>query len=306
MKLNVIAILFLLQVSYAYPQAHPDAIVKQRQLQKLWDFKESKAGHMYDVKHYELDLNVNPAVYGISGTVSTLFEMKESSNMVSFDLRGNMVVDSIKMDNLLLSYVHSDHIIQVTLPQMYNPSDLVSLSISYHGEPQSNGFGAFEQTTHNGSPVIWTLSEPYGAYTWWPCKQTLVDKADSVDIIVTTTLGNKVASNGVLVNTETLGNNVTYHWKHRHFIATYLIAIAVTNYDELQIEVPVPGQDPIQIIDYYYPESSGSWIANQQNVVNAMTAFNELFILYPFADEKYGHAQFGWGGGMEHQTLMFY
>ncbi len=27
--------------------------------------------------------------------------------------------------------------------------------------------------------------------------------------------------------------------------------------------------------------------------------------MYPFADEKYGHAQFGWGGGMEHQTMSF-
>jgi hypothetical protein len=26
---------------------------------------------------------------------------------------------------------------------------------------------------------------------------------------------------------------------------------------------------------------------------------------YPFASEKYGHAQFGWSGGMEHQTMSF-
>jgi len=25
----------------------------------------------------------------------------------------------------------------------------------------------------------------------------------------------------------------------------------------------------------------------------------------PFNKEKYGHAQFGWGGGMEHQTMSF-
>jgi aminopeptidase N len=28
-------------------------------------------------------------------------------------------------------------------------------------------------------------------------------------------------------------------------------------------------------------------------------------MLYPYANEKYGHAQFGWGGGMEHQTMSF-
>jgi hypothetical protein len=30
-----------------------------------------------------------------------------------------------------------------------------------------------------------------------------------------------------------------------------------------------------------------------------------LFITYPFHEEKYGHAQWGWGGGEEHQTMSF-
>jgi hypothetical protein len=33
--------------------------------------------------------------------------------------------------------------------------------------------------------------------------------------------------------------------------------------------------------------------------------FDSLFIPYPFMNEKYGHAQFNWGGGMEHQTISF-
>lgn len=43
--------------------------------------------------------------------------------------------------------------------------------------------------------------------------------------------------------------------------------------------------------------------ANAGDVVGQMTLYSQLFGLYPFADEKYGHAQFGWGGGMEHQTI---
>jgi hypothetical protein len=33
--------------------------------------------------------------------------------------------------------------------------------------------------------------------------------------------------------------------------------------------------------------------------------FDSLFGVYPFKKEKYGHAQWGWGGGMEHQTMSF-
>jgi hypothetical protein len=31
--------------------------------------------------------------------------------------------------------------------------------------------------------------------------------------------------------------------------------------------------------------------------------FSQNLELYPFV-KKYGHAQFGWGGGMEHQTCV--
>ena len=32
---------------------------------------------------------------------------------------------------------------------------------------------------HGGTPIIYTLSEPFGASDWWPCKQDLKDKVDS-------------------------------------------------------------------------------------------------------------------------------
>jgi len=80
---------------------------------------------------------------------------------------------------------------------------LDSVSIFYKGVPPNNGFGSFETTTHAGTPVLWTLSEPYGSRDWWPCKNGLDDKADSIDILVTTPSQYKAASNGMLQN-ETL------------------------------------------------------------------------------------------------------
>lgn len=305
MKTKLAILMLLMLNSFVWAQERSDALIKQRSLQKLRDFKETKAGGMYDVKHYKLDLKINPSVYGISGVVTTTFQMESSSNKITFDLLNNMIVDSVVFNNQVVSFTHSTDEIEITLPVTLNANDLSSVSVAYHGEPQSDGFGAFEQSTHNGNPIIWTLSEPYGAYTWWPCKQSLLDKADSIDVIVNTLDGNKVASNGVLVATENTEMGVAYHWKHKHPIATYLIAVAVTNYEELVTEVPVDGKASIKILDYYYPEYSSQWVANQQNVVNAMKAYNSLFITYPFADEKYGHAQFGWGGGMEHQTMSF-
>jgi aminopeptidase N len=63
--------------------------------------------------------------------------------------------------------------------------------------------------------------------------------------------------------------------------------------------------NPFEIVNYVYPEN----LTNAQNstgiTVDIMNLYSNLFEEYPFANEKYGHAQFGWGGGMEHTTVSF-
>ena len=120
--------------------------------------------------------------------------------------------------------------LQINFSSTLNALD--SVTVYYHGMPPSTGFGSFVQSTHgpNNVPIILTLSEPYGASDWWPCKNTLTDKADSIDTYITIPPGNKAASNGLLKEIIPTDTNFTYHWKHRHPIAAYLVAQAVTYY----------------------------------------------------------------------------
>ena len=154
-------------------------------------------------------------------------------------------------------------------------------------------------------PVIWSLSEPYGAKDWWPCKSTLDDKIDSIDMFVTTPSQFRVASNGLLVSETANGSNKTFHWKHRYPIATYLIAVAVTNYAVYSNYVPLSGNDQLQILNYVYPEDTALTQPQTLRAINFMQIFDSMYVSYPFIKEKYGHAEFGWGGGMEHQTMSF-
>jgi len=96
----------------------------------------------------------------------------------------------------------------------------------------------------------------------------------------------------------------TTHFKHRHPIPAYLIAFVVTNYEVYSHTVPNNG-NPFDIVNYVYPESLVTAQASTEITVDIMDVFINLFEEYPFADEKYGHAQFGWGGGMEHTTISF-
>lgn len=67
---------------------------------------------------------------------------------------------------------------------------------------------------------MWTLSEPYGAEDWWPCKNSLTDKADSIDIVITCPSGYRVGANGLLISETTVDDKITYYWKHRYPIAS--------------------------------------------------------------------------------------
>lgn len=265
----------------------------------------------YDVKYHRLEFNVNPTQAQISGDVTTYFEAKESMNLIHFDLADNMTVSQVLQRGNPLTFTqnNNDEVI-ITLPQVQNTGVLDSLTISYSGNPVSSGFGSFEVNTHSGKPVLWTLSEPYGAKGWWPCKQDLIDKIEEIDVYITSPRFNPdgdeyvAVSNGLEQSQTTNGSNKTTHYRHQYAIPAYLIAIAVTNYAVYAHQVPNNG-NPFEVVNYVYPENLASIQNSTPITVDIINLFSNLFEEYPFADEKYGHAQFGWGGGMEHTTVSF-
>ncbi|MBL0103769.1 MAG: hypothetical protein IPP51_08435 [Bacteroidetes bacterium] len=103
---------------------------------------------------------------------------------------------------------------------------------------------------------------------------------------------------------EQNGSTNTYQWKHRYPIAAYLVCLAVTDYAEYSHWVPY-GSDLLEVQNYVYPEDSAFAVTQTNQIVPIMQLYDTLFGIYPFQNEKYGHAQFNWGGGMEHQTITF-
>ncbi len=263
------------------------------------------ANYNFNVVYHRCEWTVDPAVNYIKGKVLTYFQPVNPTNQVEFDLSIVLTVDSILYHDSLLTFSHlAGDILQVNFPATLIAGSLDSLSIFYQGAPTTSGFGAFVQTNHSGTPVIWTLSEPYGAKEWWPCKQTLNDKIDSVDIIVTCPSAYRVAGNGLLVSETTSGTDKTFFWKHRYPIATYLVAFAVTNYSVYSDFVPL-GNDTLEILNYIYPENIGSAQPATAGTVPTMQLYDSIFTVYPFMKEKYGHAEIGGGASMEHQTMSF-
>jgi aminopeptidase N len=266
----------------------------------------------YDVKYYRLNLSANPAVRYIRGSVTTYFTPKINNfNTIHFNLRNNMSVDSVKYhgSHVLSHNFISPTLLQINLPASIQTSVLDSLTIYYQGAPINDGFGSFGMSTtscgglHN--KVMWTLSEPYGAKNWWPCKETLEDKADSIDMIVTCPVPYRVAGNGLLVDSINMIDSTKYHWKHRYPIPAYLVAFAIANYKSYSDRVYPPGDTPIEVLNYVYPCDSATVAQQTPNMTPMFLYFIEKFGAYPYKNEKYGHAQCGFGGGMEHSTMSF-
>lgn len=264
-------------------------------------------GLEYDLKYHRFEITIDPAVSYIKGSVTSYFNIvKPAVSQISFDLNCAMVADSVIYHGSSIVFSQTaNHTLNITLPAPLTLNQFDSVCVYYHGNPPAGeGFGSFIKSTHNGTPVIWTLSEPFGAKEWWPCKNDLSDKIDSVDMIVTTPQEYRAASNGMLLSETQQGLSKIYHWKHRYPIAAYLIAIAVTNYSVYSDYAPIDG-DSIEILNYVFPENLVDAQTHSPNVIPSMQLYDSLFAPYPYINERYGHAQFGWGGGMEHQTMTF-
>ena len=258
----------------------------------------------YDVVYHRLRFTVNPAQYNIQGNVTTYFRAITPMNTVTFDLSNQLTVSSVKQRNTTLAYTqNANNELVITLPQQQPTGILDSVTIVYQGAPPT-GNDSFATSTHSGTPILWTLSEPYGALDWWPCKQDLVDKADAIDVYITAPQQYTSVSNGLQVGQTTANGQKTTHFRHNYPIPAYLIAIAVTNY---QIYTQQAGTAPnnFPIVNYIYPESMATVQTQLAVTLPIMNLYESLFETYPFASEKYGHAQFGWGGGMEHTTVSF-
>jgi len=266
-----------------------------------------RTGGEIDVSYTRFFWEINPEVLFIKGSVTSYFSSKVSQlSEVNLELNSNMQIDSIKCRSELLEFdYYSPFQFKIFLSQVLEAGHKDSIQIFYHGVPeQGNGFGSFSKSEHDGVPIIWTLSEPFGAKDWWPGKNNLKDKIDSIDVIVKTPAAYRAASHGLLVSEYVEGEFRTCHWKHRYPIVSYLVAVAVTNYVEFTQYAVIDG-DSIPIVNYVYPEDSAQAAGDSQNTAEMIEILDSLLGAYPFAAEKYGHAQFSWGGGMEHQTMSF-
>ena len=260
----------------------------------------------YDVKYYDVFIRVNDTTEILYGHVGFLVEATTTGvSELQIDLHQAMTVDSVVGPGGALAFTHADDYVTLTLDHAYSTGEQVFFTVYYHGHPVEGGLQAMAFDTRSTGKVIASLSEPYFAHTWWPCKDLMEDKPDSMGIAIEVDTAFYVGSNGTLDSIVTASaNSHTFHYTERYPIATYLFSIAVSKYQVWhQYYYYNGGADSMLITNAVYPDQYSYSLPRWGIVPTAIQYFADAYGPYPFLNEKYGHSNFQWGGGMEHQTM---
>ena len=264
----------------------------------------SEASSWFDVSYDSLALNIDPRTTYLKGVVTIAGTCREdNSSQLTLDLNNALRVDSVRIAGVRCPFVQAPASVIVDLQRAYQSGEILSATVFYEGVPEATGFGSIVFDRHQDIPWVFTLSEPYGAKDWWPCKNDQSDKADSADILVTCDSTYKVGSEGILVSVVNNGDGTsTTHWRERYPIASYLISIAFSNYMQFSNWYRYSASDSMEILNYILPEDSAAALQVLPLVPGMLSIYDSLYGQYPFIKEKYGHSEFTFGG-MEHQTM---
>ncbi|MCK4750399.1 MAG: hypothetical protein KAT15_25255, partial [Bacteroidales bacterium] len=273
----------------------------------------------YDVKYYDIDLSVSNKNTEISGGAAIAVEALRDLDTIVFELQDALTITGVFVNDAIsdttftvqVDFEHKDDAVFIRLDRTRNAGEEFTILLLYNGEAgQSRGFFAGITSAKDpdyGFDVTYTLSEPHNAKDWFPVKQVLDDKIDSVRMRLRCDKQLMAASNGVLLNIEEEdANSHSFIWRTNYPIAYYLISFAVADYRDYSYNAALSeAGDSVLVQNYIYDSDTtfDDWKDGILETGPMITTFSKLFMDYPFADEKYGHAMAPMGGGMEHQTM---
>lgn len=260
-----------------------------------------------DVLRYELTIIPNFDLRTIQGAVFVTFaSLVDGLESVDLDFYDGWQIDAIRFGGNPLAYVHENDVLRVYLPEPLTAGATRAFSIQYQGTPQPAGFMGLQfLDTAGGARTLSTLSQPYFARSWWPCKDTPTDKAQ-LQLYVLAPPGMFAASNGRLVGQQPAGQSTLYTWVESYPISTYNVSLAIADYVSWNETYVGPNQQQLTLEYHVFPEDEEAARFDFERTAEIVDFFVDRFGEYPFIQEKFGMAEFVFVGAMEHQTMTSY
>lgn len=262
----------------------------------------------YNLTYMEMELETQTASTQISNTCIIYGQINDNIDSLPFHFNNAMTVNSVSLNNETAQWSFTDNIIFIKNGKTLAANSQFEVEINYQGDGNDpDGYsGGLHLKYVQGKPLLYSFTQPYGAATWFPCKQDNTDKYDSLKLSIITDKDLIAASNGLLAGKEPYGaDKIKHTWVTHYPIAYYLIAINVYDYFEYTYTTqPVVGGPDVLIQNFMLSQShSSEYKSLLDRTADIMFIYSRNFGLYPLYKEKYGHVIWGHGFGMEHQTL---
>ncbi|PDH46925.1 MAG: aminopeptidase, partial [Bacteroidetes bacterium MED-G21] len=237
------------------------------------------------------------------------FTVLSKSQIMQLDLFEHMIIDSIIYRNETCTYFREYDAFFIKFPETFKVGTQHQVRVYYHGSPiealnppWDGGFVWKEDTA--GLPWVGVACQGMGASSWWPCKDHLSDKPDSVRVTCSVPKELRFVGNGNLESDFEEAEKRISTWKVSYPINTYNISLNIANYSHLKDEY-VSNLDTLSL-DYYVLKGNEKIAQKQFEQVKPMLAVYEvLFGPYPFWDDGYALVETSYLG-MEHQSAIAY
>jgi aminopeptidase N len=264
----------------------------------------------FDVCFYDLTVRIIPRGKKIAGENRIYFKVIQPTSRIQIDLFPQYTIDGISWNGSPLNYTREFGAVFIDFPAQLNPGEKQIITFKYSGKPQiaenppwQGGFVWAKDRKRK----IWAgvACEQLGASSWWPNKDHLTDKPDSMKINLEVPSKYKAISNGRLRNTTAANKKYTrYEWFVSYPINNYNVTFYMGNYVSYTDTVML-GDKPLtlkyDVLPYNLDEAKEHFTQSKDIV----RFYNEAYGPYPFMNDGFGLVESPYEG-MEHQTAIAY
>jgi hypothetical protein len=242
----------------------------------------------YDVLFYDLSLTVLPETKSIRGSNVIRWRTVHAFRRMQVDLYENLSIDTILYHGLPLHYTRDGNAVYIDLPAEEVEGGVDELRIAYSGAPMQPDLdawkgGIFWLVDKNQSMWIESVTQGIGASVYWPCKDHLSDRPDSMRISVAVPHGLMEISNGRLVSRTELPDGLTrFEWYVDYPIVTYDVAINVGDFAHFSDRYVQSAGDTLALNFYCLPYNVDSARKLFADTKRMLSLYEKDFGPYPF------------------------
>lgn len=253
-----------------------------------------------DALHYDLELSWDAQARVLEGEEQLVFRSTTTAAEFRLDLAPELDATGVTLDGERVEARHDGKDLVVSAP--VEADRTYTLALDYAGSPQPVPAPSDRRDTESlGFTVdddgeVWTMQEPYGAYTWYAVNDHPSDKA-LYDVTVQAPGDWVGVSNGVLTARETADGTTTTHWRLDDPAAPYLMTLAIGAYQHTE-DTPVGDTE----ISYWVPADQAGLVNDLRRTPELLRWVEERLGPYPF--DSLGVLVVESTSGMETQTMI--